>query len=694
MVSNDRGSDLLYRIRLPVEIALSPDDSRFVSIVQRADSRVDRLVSEMYFGDCSSGGLEGSVATEPGCVKAPSWSPDGQSVAFLWGDIPAHGATTQTLGRWWPATREICSIAKIAVGASKPHWSPDGSRIAFSAPVFSAGAVPTIAQHDRCSVGDPDHEPVVVTEASYKSDGSGLRRGRRRQIFLVHLGTGKLEQITYGPEVTGFLCWAPDSSSIAYTVANNLERRARSAVALRLIEVSAGDGERCRSRQIGSPWSVAGSIVFTPDGTHLVVVGRLDESAGQRHLFRVSAAGTGVSDLTEEVDLNVLGGSLEEEPMAPRMLGHQPTPTLLFCARRRGGVALFRAALDGSEPVLHFAGGGRTSILAVATASRSNVRLAIIADEESAGEIVELSDGQERVLTCFAGEYCAESEPVTVTERVFASPDGREVHAFLLHRSPQSLPAPLLLDVHGGPHSAWSPAFDSARLYHRDLIALGWTILLVNPRGSDGYGEDFYRGVVGRMGAGDAQDLLEAVTVLVQEGVADTRRLGLTGYSYGGYMSCWLPTQTAIFGAAIAGGCVSDLRSMVGTADTGVDIALNEIGGHPWEVPDLYDASSPIAHASQVNTPTLLLQGEDDERCPIGQAEQWFTALYTLGIPTRLVRYPRASHGFLRNGRPSHRSNYCRELLAWLDLHLSARDGASATRAVGREQQAGSSPGG
>ena len=132
-------------------------------------------------------------------------------------------------------------------------------------------------------------------------------------------------------------------------------------------------------------------------------------------------------------------------------------------------------------------------------------------------------------------------------------------------------PGPVLLDVHGGPHNAWNGAADPAHLYHQVLAERGWTVLIVNPRASDGYGEAFYAATTGAWGVSDAPDFLEPLDALVAEGIADPARLAVTGYSYGGYMTCYLTSRDGRFAAAVAGGCVSDLSSMAGTSDRGTD---------------------------------------------------------------------------------------------------------------------------
>jgi dipeptidyl aminopeptidase/acylaminoacyl peptidase len=255
-------------------------------------------------------------------------------------------------------------------------------------------------------------------------------------------------------------------------------------------------------------------------------------------------------------------------------------------------------------------------------------------------------------------------------ERSFTAPDGVEVHGWVLRSSEATGAGPLLLDVHGGPHNAWNPVFDGVHLYHQVLAAQGWTILYVNPRGSDGYGEDFYTAVIEAWGTADLDDFLTPLQALVDEGVADPARLAVTGYSYGGFMTCWLTSRTDRFAAAITGGCVSNQVSLFGTSDLGWYLGAKEIGATPTGEPKRLHEHSPITYVGAVTAPTLVLHGEADDRCPIEQAEQWFASLRGAGVTTRMVRYPGASHLFIALGRPSHRLDYNRRVVEWLNEHV------------------------
>ena len=254
--------------------------------------------------------------------------------------------------------------------------------------------------------------------------------------------------------------------------------------------------------------------------------------------------------------------------------------------------------------------------------------------------------------------------------RQFTISDGRCVEGWLIRDPGTAGPGPLLLDIHGGPHNAWNGAADPAHVYHQVLAARGWTVLLLNPRASDGYGEAFYTAAVGAWGVADARDFLEPLEELIAEGTADPARLAVTGYSYGGYMTCYLTSRDSRFAAAVAGGAVCDLTSMAGTSDAARELSDWEWGADSPRGRD-FSASDPITRVADVTTPTLLLHGDADIRCPVGQAEEWHVALRELGVDTQLVRYPGASHLFILDGMPSHRIDYNQRVVDWVEQYAS-----------------------
>jgi len=263
--------------------------------------------------------------------------------------------------------------------------------------------------------------------------------------------------------------------------------------------------------------------------------------------------------------------------------------------------------------------------------------------------------------------------------RRFRAPDGVELEGYLWGAE-AGKPKPLLLNVHGGPHNAWTPALGTFELHHQELVAAGWCVLALNPRGSDGYGEEFMRGVIGGWGENDQQDFLAAIDQLIESRIADPERLALTGYSYGGFMSLWLAGRTDRFRAVVAGGVVSNLASQFGTSDFGPHFDT-EFGAEPHTDREKYVRMSPVTYIAEMTAPMLLLHGQADDRCDLGQAEEVFGALRKLRREVEMVVYPGASHLFVMAGRPSHQADYQSRLLAWVLSHTVPPSTASAMSA-------------
>jgi CubicO group peptidase (beta-lactamase class C family)/pimeloyl-ACP methyl ester carboxylesterase len=293
----------------------------------------------------------------------------------------------------------------------------------------------------------------------------------------------------------------------------------------------------------------------------------------------------------------------------------------------------------------------------------------------SFGEIVtvDLASGTATPRTTYGEKV--DVEHFVPVEREFTVSDGTVVSGWLIRDPAAEGPQPLLLDIHGGPHNAWNASADPVHLYHQELAARGWTVLLMNPRGSDGYGEEFFNAALGAWGSADARDFLEPLDELVADGIADRDRLAVSGYSYGGFMTCYLTSRDDRFAAAVTGGVVSDLTSMAGTSDMGHFLDVYELNSASD-----YSAMSPFAEVGKVTTPTLILQGDADVRCPVGQAQQWHTALRENGVPSQLVLYPEASHLFILEGRPSHRLDFNRRIVNWVEQYAGDASGPRRAR--------------
>jgi dipeptidyl aminopeptidase/acylaminoacyl peptidase/CubicO group peptidase (beta-lactamase class C family) len=620
--------DDLTELAVPSQPALSPDGSQVAYVLRTLDAENDRNVDELWLV-ATHGGAARRLTSGPS-DGSPTWSPDGARLAFLReGQVHVLAADGG----------EPEQITELPLGAGAPVWSPHGDRLAFTAPV---------------NPGDPTDGtgPLVTRTVDYQADGAGTFGATRSQLHVVDLASRDCRRLTDGDHA-GQPAWSPDGREVAFTRKVGADSDLTFRTAVHLLDV---DDPKAEPRVVAFEEGIAGTVSFSDDGQSLLVVGHPALRLGHAHLLRVPLDGGEPEDVTGHLDRNVMPGG-------PAYPGARPVETadgrLLFTIRDRGCSHLW----DEEGPVL--AGAGRVvSGLSVA----GGTAVVALATPTSYGEIValDLTTGTETVLTDHGP---SDVELFVREERSFTISDGIEVQAWLVRDPEREGPLPLLLDVHGGPHNAWNAAADEMHFYHQELAAQGWAVLLVNPRGSDGYGAAFFDGVQGAWGVADHLDFLEPIDELVAEGLADPDRLAVTGYSYGGFMTCWLTADSDRFKAAVAGGVVSDLVSEYGASDDGALMGRYELGGPPWERPEAYAAMSPITRVGQVTTPTLVLHGQDDLTCPVGQAQQWHTSLRDRGVPTELVLYPDASHVFILLGRPSQRLDYSRRVVDWVERY-------------------------
>ncbi|WP_300268615.1 serine hydrolase, partial [Microbacterium sp.] len=644
-------------LTIPSQPALSPDGARLAYVLGGTDVDADRPTSTIWLQhDGTTRAL-----THGERDSAPVFSPDGTSIAFvrdgqLW---------TLPLGGGEPQQR-----THLPLGAGVAVWNSDGTKIAFTAPIARESGETESAEERAAR----ENAPIVTDALDYMIDGEWFVRGVRQQLHVLDLADDRVQRLTDGDIHVAGPAWAPDGTTIAYTArpaeASDLDARA----AVHTIDSA---DPAAAPRVVAFADGLAATVTYTPDGGGLIVVGWTGEPHGHAGLFRVDLETGEVTDLAGSLDRNIMPG-------APAYPGALPQFTasgdVLFAVRDRGATHLYAVAVAGGEPRHVF--GGTDEVVSGLTVAGDTAAVAL-STPTSFGEIVrvDVSTGAGTVVTAH-GSAPEGVELFVRTSREFTISDGTVVQGWIVRDPAVSGPTPLLVDIHGGPHNAWNGALEEMHVFHQELAAAGWTIVMINPRGSDGYGEAFWKGVNAAWGVADAKDFLEPVDQLVAEGTADPKRLAVTGYSYGGFMTAYLTAHDDRFAAAVAGGIVSDLVSIGGTSDDAHLLNVYEIGMMPWKSADREQlaAMSPYTAVENVTTPTLVLHGEKDQRCPLGQAQQWYTALREREVPTRLVVYPGGSHIFPLMGVPSHRVDYARRVVEWVKQYAGSAEGPRPAR--------------
>jgi dipeptidyl aminopeptidase/acylaminoacyl peptidase len=657
-----------YRLVTLSSPAVSPDGKWVAFTVTTVREAENKRHSEVWL--VGSEGGEPSRMTSPSVESSnPRWSPDGKLLLFS-STRPNSKARTWALRMDRPAG-EAFEVDSVPAGSV----TRDGRTIVW-ADTIEAGdqarkdkdpfeKMQPIARPPFGAITGPidptRFDGRHVVDFPYKANGTGFvpnrkeaRRWNPRQVWVRSLDGGPKKQLT----ATGYSHLeaevSPDGKWIAFVADSRLRpdsvvqaerdslgrlpydaRRdevARNDQDLFLIPIEGGEPRRL-TNQDGNE----SNLEWSPDGTRIGFVSALTRT-GSARLFQVAVTGGAASNLL---------GNWQYEPTWYRWL---PSGEILMGAAVGGRDGLFRVS-PGAKAVREVVGGRRRMPGLSADPEGRLVAFVATSIARPTELFVASPDGTgERQLTRFNDKLNQEIEWPDAERFTYKSVGGLEIEAWL--QKPAGYQPgkkfPLVLYVHGGPHGAYGENwFDE---FH-NLTAAGMWVLFTNPRGSSSYGGGFTYSTRGRWGAEDYQDLMNAVDLAAQRPDVDSTKMGVTGGSYGGFMTAWITTRTTRFKAAQADRMISNWWSWYGASDA-QGLTEFEFYGKPWDNPAIYDTLSPIRFVSRVSTPTLIVQSEEDHRTPMADADQWFMALRKRGVPAELVRYPRSNHDLSRTGEP------------------------------------------
>jgi dipeptidyl aminopeptidase/acylaminoacyl peptidase len=465
--------------------------------------------------------------------------------------------------------------------------------------------------------------------------------------------------------------WSPDGKRLAFV--RNRAGRQRHFTDLWLADADGG-----HARRVTQDIAQVGGVRWSPDGRRLAFSGTRREGDSYSTLW--------LHDLASGRTWRPASNSMQLE--GQWLVWHPDGSRIATLAARRGVHEIAIVGVDDGRVDYHGAGLGHVHDLCA-----SEGRLVFVyASVRKLDEMYSIDwEGLERRRHTAFNHWFRERPRPRAVKRRFRVPDGEggseKIEAWLALPVEGKPPFPLLVDMHGGPQSVTLIDF-TEHTYWYALCQQGWAVVSPNAVGSGSYGPDFARRLRGRWGELDLPQFLAVVEQLQREGLAD-ERVACTGSSYGGYLAAWAVATTQRFAAAVVRSPVINIESHAGTSDSGYYVTPYAMAGEVSDSLDRYQALSPIRHARDVTTPVLLLQGQDDARCPLGQSEELFSTLVRCSrAPCKLVVYPGGSHGIGRSGTPSHRVDYHRRIVDWVREWSGDVPGAGLGRRVRPEPAA------
>jgi dipeptidyl aminopeptidase/acylaminoacyl peptidase len=645
----------LFALRTAGDPQVRPDGGAIAYVRTTYDIMTDAGRPSIWLVDPQTG-AQSPLVVEDAAAMMPRYSPDGSRLAYV---SAAPGGPPQLYVRWIASGRS----AKVATLEQAPNdiaWSPDGRTLAFTMLTLDEGR--RLAQPMSPPEGAKWAEPLkVIDRITYRADGAGYLKPGYRHVFTVSADGGSPRQLTFGKyDDAGPISFSGDGRGVLFAT-NRAENWERDPQESEIYSVAVTDGTLTRLTDRVGP---DGAPAVSPDGARIAYVGYDDQKKRgyeNQRLYVMDRDGK---------NSRVLTGGLDRSVGAPQW---SPDGTAIYVPYNDKGLAkVARVTLDGRvETVTDGLGGG--SLDRPYTGGDFSVgRGGLIAFTQSPpdhpADIAVMRAGKVQRLTHLNDDLLAGKTLARVEALPTASSFDRKPIDAWIATPPGFDPSrkyPLILEIHGGPFSAYGPSFSTdVQLYAQ----AGYVVVYSNPRGSTSYGEAFANEIDRNYPSHDYDDLMSVVDAAVAKGFVDPARLYVTGGSGGGALTAWIVGKTDRFKAAAAQKPVVNWTSQVLTVDGYTFMAEYWFGKMPWEDPQGYWARSPLSLVGNVKTPTLVVVGEQDFRTPPSESEQLFQALQLRGVPTALVRVPGASHGGLA-ARPSQSAAKAQAILGWFERY-------------------------
>ena len=650
-----------FSFELVSDPRISPDGSQVVYVVSRVDRSQNRRVPSIWIAPTDGSARARVLVAESWAPGSPRWSADGRSIEFISAHPRAHSSSSNSPGPGNPTTAPRPQLWELKLTDTTPREVsniPSGVSNCVPAPTGDrAACLSRTGPSDRQPAGAERSDTRHYTRIAYKFNDVGWYDDRRSHIWIVDLHTGAAKQITDGDDWNDTdPQWSPDGARIAfvsdrtgheYDLGHDSDVWTIPVTGGSVTRISTGSGPDNQPR-----WS--------PDGTSIAFVSRATED-GPVQIY--VAPVTGGQAATPFPGLDLIPTDLQWSGDGK---------SLYFDAGVKGEYHIFR--IDLAAQRLTQVTVGPRAVRSPSLASKGTAMVYLVNDFTHLDDVytARTDAPAERKLSNHNAALWSQLAMASVQRMTFKGADGWDIDGFLVKpiNWQPNRKYPLVLSIHGGPAGQYGVDW-----YHEFQVyaAHGWAVFFANPRGSTGYGRQFQRGIEGEWGGKDFVDIMNGVdAVIAGNPWIDTTRMGVTGGSYGGYMTNWIVGHTNRFAAAVTLRGISNFISDDGTRDGAYGHA-DDFGGDIFDKFDLYWDRSPLKYARNVNTPILILHSDNDYRVPIEQGEQWFRALKHYGKTAEIVFFPRENHNLTRTGEPRHLVESLDWQVRWFEKYLDGK---------------------
>ena len=616
------GKSLVYTVS---DAVTTPDKSEFVTQIWLADVATKKNI-QLTFGDKSS--------------SNPKWSPDGNWIAFT----SNRKDNKNNLYLLSVSGGEAEALTDVKSGVSNFEWSPDGKSIAFT-------------------MTDPkteDEEKNDKGKNDYRWVDENIKMARLYLLPLQKDSNGKREprKLTTDNYNVNAFDWSPDSSRIVFSHVRTPNANDWPTADISIIDVASS-----QVTVLANTPAAEESPTYSPDGNSIAILASDNPPRwAQSYVIQIFSSRGGPP--------KTLVGSFDGQP---DVAGWSADSKRLYFNEAKGTVSQLSAIDVTANRIEELK--TEPALISAIDVNRSGKALSFVRQTPvTPGDVYVASAPDFTPVQVSHVNADLKMPPLGRTEVIrWKSNDGKDVEGLLTYpvgyQSGQHVP--LILNIHGGPAGVFQQSFIGGRGVYplATFAAKGYAILRANPRGSSGYGVDFRRANIKDWGVGDYQNLMSGVDKVIEMGVADPDRLGVMGWSYGGFMTSWIVTQTHRFKVASAGAPVTNLMSFNGTSDIPSFIP-DYFGGQSWDGIEIYQKHSPMFNVKGVTTPTMIQQGDADVRVPISQGYEFYNALKSQGVPTRMLVLPRQPHG---PTEPKMQLAAMKANLEWFEKYLSGK---------------------